>query len=74
LRDEELPDRGPDALAGQSATLAIVKGNDLKPEDIKEIRIESIARAADILSDPAKYDPQSKESADHSCRTALRRR
>ncbi|RMF83755.1 MAG: MmgE/PrpD family protein [Planctomycetota bacterium] len=49
-----------------SATLQIVKENDLKPEDIAEIRIESIARAADILSDPAKYDPQSKESADHS--------
>jgi len=30
------------------------------------VLIESIARAADILSDPAKYDPQSKESADHS--------
>jgi 2-methylcitrate dehydratase len=49
-----------------SATLQIVKDNDLKPEDITEVRIESIARAADILSDPAKYDPQSKESADHS--------
>jgi 2-methylcitrate dehydratase len=30
------------------------------------VRIESIARAADILSDPAKYNPESKESADHS--------
>jgi 2-methylcitrate dehydratase len=49
-----------------SATLEIIKGQDLKPEDVTEIRIESIARAADILSDPAKYDPQSKESADHS--------
>ena len=49
-----------------STTLAIVKENDLQPEDITEIRIESIARAADILSDPAKYDPQGKESADHS--------
>jgi 2-methylcitrate dehydratase len=49
-----------------SATLRIVKEHDLQPDDIAEIRIESIARAADILSDPAKYDPQSKESADHS--------
>ncbi len=49
-----------------SATLRIVKEYDLLPDDIAEIRIESIARAADILSDAAKYDPQSKESADHS--------
>lgn len=49
-----------------SATLHIIKEQSLKAEDIKEVLIESIARAADILSDPAKYDPQSKESADHS--------
>ena len=49
-----------------SATLQIVKENDLSTDDIVEIRIDSIARAADILSDPAKYNPESKESADHS--------
>jgi len=49
-----------------SAALSIVKEHDLAPETIERVRIESIARAADILSDPAKYDPQSKESADHS--------
>jgi 2-methylcitrate dehydratase len=49
-----------------SATLHLVKTHRLKAEDVKEVLIESIARAADILSDPAKYDPQSKESADHS--------
>jgi 2-methylcitrate dehydratase len=49
-----------------SATLQIVKENDLTPEQIAEVRIQSIARAADILSDPAKYNPESKESADHS--------
>ena len=49
-----------------SATLQIVKEQDLSTDDIKEVRIESIARAADILSDPAKYNPESKESADHS--------
>ncbi|HRT41690.1 MAG TPA: MmgE/PrpD family protein [Phycisphaerae bacterium] len=49
-----------------SATLHIMKANNLKAEDVKSVLIESIARAADILSDPAKYDPQSKESADHS--------
>ncbi len=49
-----------------SATLALIREHGLRAEDIKEILIESIARAADILSDPAKYDPQGKESADHS--------
>jgi 2-methylcitrate dehydratase len=49
-----------------SATLQIMTEHNLRAEDVQEVRIESIARAADILSDPAKYDPQSKESADHS--------
>jgi 2-methylcitrate dehydratase len=49
-----------------SATLHIMKSNQLKAEDVQSVLIESIARAADILSDAAKYDPQSKESADHS--------
>jgi len=49
-----------------SATLHLIKEHGLKAEDVEEVLIESIARAADILSDPAKYDPQSKESADHS--------
>jgi 2-methylcitrate dehydratase len=49
-----------------SATLHIMKSNQLKAEDVETVLIESIARAADILSDPAKYEPGSKESADHS--------
>jgi 2-methylcitrate dehydratase len=49
-----------------SATLHIMRTNKLRAEDVEGVLIESIARAADILSDPAKYDPQSKESADHS--------
>ena len=31
-----------------------------------KIQIRSLARAADILSDPSKYDPHTKETADHS--------
>ena len=54
-----------------SATLSIVKEHDLAPEAITEVQVESIKRAADILSDPAKYDPQSKESADHSLPYAI---
>jgi len=49
-----------------SALLDIVKSNDLKPEQVAKVQIRSLARAADILSDPSKYDPQSKETADHS--------
>jgi 2-methylcitrate dehydratase len=49
-----------------SATLDLVREHDLKPDDVREIRIRSLARAADILSDPSKYDPRTKETADHS--------
>jgi len=49
-----------------SAVLALVKENDLTPERVEKISIRSLARAADILSDPSKYDPRTKETADHS--------
>lgn len=49
-----------------SAVLDLVKSNDLHPDDVEKIQIRSLARAADILSDPSKYDPRSKETADHS--------
>ena len=49
-----------------SAVLDLVKGNDLRPDDVQKIQIRSLARAADILSDPSKYDPHTKETADHS--------
>jgi 2-methylcitrate dehydratase len=49
-----------------SAVLDIVKSHDLKPEQVEKVQIRSLARAADILSDPSKYDPRSKETADHS--------
>jgi 2-methylcitrate dehydratase len=49
-----------------SAVLDLVRENDLKPDDIEKIQIRSLARAADILSDPSKYDPHTKETADHS--------
>ena len=49
-----------------SATLDLVREHDLAPDDIAEVRIRSLARAADILADPTKYDPRSKETADHS--------
>src|SRR5438094_9702210 len=43
-----------------------VKENDIKADEVKEIKVEVIARAADILGEPHKYRPDSKETADHS--------
>ncbi|MFB3814790.1 MAG: MmgE/PrpD family protein [Terriglobales bacterium] len=49
-----------------SAVLDLVHEHDLKPDDIEKVHIRSLAKAADILADPSKYDPHSKETADHS--------
>lgn len=49
-----------------TAMMKVVKENGIKPTDVKEIKVEVIARAADILGDPHKYRPDSKETADHS--------
>ena len=49
-----------------SATLDLVKGHDLAADEIETVTIYSLARAADILADPSKYDPRTKETADHS--------
>src|SRR5258707_7355305 len=49
-----------------SAVLDLVKSNDLRPDQVEKIEIRSLARAADILSDPCKYDQHTKETADHS--------
>src|SRR3989449_5523731 len=49
-----------------TAMMKTVKENNIKAADVKEIKVEVIARAADILGDPHKYRPTSKETADHS--------
>ncbi len=49
-----------------SAVLDLVTEHDLQPDAVESITIYSLARAADILADPSKYDPRSKETADHS--------
>ena len=49
-----------------SALLHLIANHDLAPEQVRTIRIHTLSRAADILSDPSKYDPRSKETADHS--------
>src|SRR4029077_10336200 len=49
-----------------TAMMKTVKEHKIQAEDVKEIKVEVIARAADILGDPHKYRPDSKEPADHS--------
>lgn len=49
-----------------TAMMKCVKENGIRPDEVAEIRVEVIARAADILGDPHKYRPDSKETADHS--------
>jgi len=49
-----------------SAFLALITEHDVAAGDIAEIHIKTIKRAAEILSDPAKYRPDSRETADHS--------
>jgi 2-methylcitrate dehydratase len=49
-----------------SAVLNVMEKHDLIAEDVAEIHIQTTTRGADILSDPSKYDPQTKETADHS--------
>ena len=49
-----------------SATLDLMTDHDLTPDEVETVTIYSLARAADILADPSKYDPRTKETADHS--------
>ncbi len=49
-----------------TAMMKCVKENNIAPASVAEIKVEVIARAADILGDPHKYRPDSKETADHS--------
>src|SRR5262249_55646561 len=49
-----------------TAMMKCVKENGIKADQVAEIKVEVIARAADILGDPHKYRPSSKETADHS--------
>lgn len=49
-----------------SAALQVCQEHNLKAEDLSEILVETTVRGADILSDPSKYKPTTKETADHS--------
>lgn len=49
-----------------TCTLKVVKENNISSDQIESVTITTIARACDILFDPHKYRPESRETADHS--------
>ncbi|MFC2088662.1 MmgE/PrpD family protein [Calditrichota bacterium] len=49
-----------------SCALNAMINNDLDYKDVKEVKVTAFAQAYDILFDPAKYRPESRETADHS--------
>jgi len=49
-----------------SAALDVVKTNNISYNEIESVTVTTIARACDILFDPHKYRPESRETADHS--------
>lgn len=49
-----------------SATLKVVTENNITYDQIQEVVVTTIARACDILFDPHKYRPKTRETADHS--------
>jgi 2-methylcitrate dehydratase len=57
-----------EALTHQSITAAleVMQENNLDPHQIEKVLVETTTRGADILSDPSKYKPTTKETADHS--------
>ncbi len=49
-----------------SCTLNLMRKNDLNYSDVEEVKVTAFAQAYDILFDPTKYRPASRETADHS--------
>jgi len=49
-----------------SAALKLVINNNITYDQIDSVTVTTIARACDILFDPHKYRPESRETADHS--------
>ncbi len=49
-----------------SAALKLVTEYDIAYDQIDEVEVTTLARACDILFDPEKYRPTSRETADHS--------
>jgi len=49
-----------------TAVLNICRAHGVSAEDVAEVHVRTTTRGADILSDPSKYQPTTKETADHS--------
>jgi 2-methylcitrate dehydratase len=49
-----------------TAVLQVCREHGITHEEIDEILVETTTRGADILSDPSKYKPETRETADHS--------
>ena len=49
-----------------SAILKLCREHSINHTDVAEILVETTTRGADILSDPSKYKPETRETADHS--------
>jgi 2-methylcitrate dehydratase len=49
-----------------SATLNVVTNNNISYDQIDTVTLTTLAQAYDILFDPHKYRPESRETADHS--------
>ncbi len=49
-----------------TAALEVMEENNINPDEIEEVIVETTTRGTDILSDPSKYNPATKETADHS--------
>ncbi len=49
-----------------SAALKVIREHEIHHHQIQEILVETTTRGADILSDPSKYEPDTRETADHS--------
>ena len=49
-----------------TAVLELMSEHRIDPHEVTEVLIKTTARGADILSDPSKYEPRTKETADHS--------
>lgn len=49
-----------------TATLKVINNNNIPYDKIDSVTVTTIARACDILFDPHKYHPESRETADHS--------
>jgi 2-methylcitrate dehydratase len=49
-----------------TAVLNICRAHGISAEDVAEVHVRTTTRGADILSDPSKYQPTTKETADHS--------